>query len=71
MDYESREEWYGADPVLVDEGPNGKSVGRWSNLWMIDLNSRTEKKITDEQFIIQDFDVSPDGKPDRFLDAER
>ena len=61
LDYESREEWYGADLVLVNEGPNGKSVGRWSNLWKIDLQSKTETKITDEQFIIQDFDVSPDG----------
>ena len=43
------------------KGLNGKSAGRWSNLWKIDLQSKRETKITDEQFIIQDFDVSPDG----------
>jgi len=58
---DTRAEWYGADPVFVDEGPNGKSAGRWSNLWKIDLQSKRETKITDEQFLIQDFAVSPDG----------
>ncbi len=59
--YESQDDWYGADPVFVDEGPNGKSLGRWSNLWKYDFETQSEKKITDEEFIIQDFDVSPDG----------
>ena len=59
--YESQDDWYGADPVFVDEGPNGKSHGRWSNLWKYDIETQSEKKITDEEFIIQDFDVSPDG----------
>lgn len=59
---EKEEEWKkGADAVFVDEGPNGKSSGRWNNLWMHSLEAKEEKKLTNEEFIIGDFDVSPDG----------
>ncbi|MFQ5743212.1 MAG: prolyl oligopeptidase family serine peptidase [Acidobacteriota bacterium] len=51
-----------ADAIFVDEGPNGQSRSYWSNLWMFDVESKKEEKITDEQFIVGSFDVSPDGQ---------
>ena len=58
---EEKEFKLGADPVFVNEGPNGKNHGRWNHLWLIELDGREEKKITDENFLIGDFDISPDG----------
>ena len=58
---EEKEFKLGADPVIVNEGPNGKNHGRWNHLWLIELDGGKEKKITDENFLIGDFDVSPDG----------
>ncbi len=52
----------GYDVIFVDEGPNGQTAGSWSNLWKFDMNTREETKITDEDFLIGDFDVSPDGE---------
>jgi dipeptidyl aminopeptidase/acylaminoacyl peptidase len=57
-----QKEWdKGADPVFVDEGPNGKSSGRWRNLWIFKVGDEKEVRLTNEPFIIRDFDVSPDG----------
>ncbi len=57
-----QEEWdKGADPVFVDEGPNGKSSGRWKNLWVFKVEAKEEVRLSDEHFIIEDFDVSPNG----------
>ena len=52
----------GYDALFVDEGPNGQVEGHWQNLWMIDLKSKKETKVTKEKIIIRDFDISPDGK---------
>ncbi len=55
-------EWdKGADPVFVDEGPNGKSSGLWSNLWAVDPVTKKEVRLTDEQHRVGGYDVSPDG----------
>ncbi|MFC2169813.1 S9 family peptidase [Acidobacteriota bacterium] len=51
----------GYDALFVDEGPNGQTRGSWSNLWMIDLETRTETKITNQKFLTGIFDVSPDA----------
>ena len=51
----------GADPIFVNEGPNGKNHGRWTHLWRIDLESRKETRVTSEELVIDSFDVSPDG----------
>ena len=51
----------GYDIIFVDEGPNGQRQGSWSNLWKFDLETKTETKITDEPFLLGNFDVSPDG----------
>ncbi len=52
----------GYDIIFVDEGPNGQGEGSWRNLWMFDLKTKKETKITDEKFLLGSFDVSPDGK---------
>ena len=52
----------GDDAFMVDEGPNGQNEGYWNNLWMFDLKTKTETKLTTENFIISRLDVSPDSK---------
>lgn len=52
----------GYDSIFVDEGPNGQTAGRWKNLWVYDIKNKKETKLTDEEFILDDFDISPDGK---------
>jgi dipeptidyl aminopeptidase/acylaminoacyl peptidase len=59
---EQKEYDLGDDAVFVFEGPNGREEARWRNLWMFDLSTKKEKRLTDEEFIINEFDVSPDGK---------
>jgi len=55
------------DAIFVDEGPNGQDASYWSNLWVFDIASKTETKITDERHIVSDFDPSPDGKRVAFV----
>ncbi len=50
----------GYNAIFVDEGPNGKTRGSWSNLWVFDIKIKKEEKITDDVFTIGDFDISPD-----------
>ena len=52
----------GYDIIFVDEGPNGQREGNWSNLWMFDVKSKEETKITDDKFIFSNFDISPEGE---------
>lgn len=52
----------GYDVIFVDEGPNGQREGKWSNLWMFDIKAKKETKIIDENFLLGNFDISPDGK---------
>ena len=58
---EEREHKLGADPVFVDEAPNGKEEARFSNLWAFDLRAKTETRLSEADFIVEAFDVSPDG----------
>ena len=51
----------GSDPIFVNEGPNGKNHGRWTRLWRIDLEPKKEERITEEEMLIDGFDVPPDG----------
>ena len=60
-DEEQREHDLGHDPVFVDEAPNGKNEARFSNLWVHDIDSDAETRLTDEELIVDAFDVSPDG----------
>jgi len=50
-----------ADGFFVDEGPNGQEAAYWSNLWMFDVASKVETRLTSDQHIVSDFDPSPDG----------
>ncbi|HSR70287.1 MAG TPA: S9 family peptidase [Acidobacteriota bacterium] len=51
----------GADAIFVDEPPNGQGRDQWNNLWMIGLDDKEEKQITDERHLISSWDISPDG----------
>jgi dipeptidyl aminopeptidase/acylaminoacyl peptidase len=55
------------DAIVVDEGPNGQAASYWSNLWVFDLAGKKAAKITDEKFIVSDFDPSPDGSRVAFV----
>ena len=55
----------GGDAVFVNEGANGQEMSYWSNLWSFDTQETKEEKatkLTDEKFLLGDFDPSPDGK---------
>jgi len=58
---EEKEFKLGADPVFVNEGPNGKTHARWTNLWRVDIGSKKSSRVTDEEIRVRGFDVSPDG----------
>jgi|TARA_B100000959_G_scaffold142296_1_gene149351 dipeptidyl aminopeptidase/acylaminoacyl peptidase len=49
------------DVVFVDEGPNGQNRSYWSNLWVFDVENHEITQITDEEFVLGGFDVSPDS----------
>ena len=51
----------GYDAIVVDEGPNGQRAATWNNLWAFNIDEKEETKITDEEFRIGGFNVSPDG----------
>ncbi len=59
---EEKEYKNGDDAFMVDEGPNGQNEGRWNNLWVFDLKTKTEAKLTTENFVVSHLDVSPDSK---------
>ncbi len=58
---EEKEFKLGADPLFVNEGPNGKNHGQWTHLWRVDIESKEENRVTTEPMLIDGFDVSPDG----------
>lgn len=58
---EARARKQGDDAIFVDEGPNGQGEGRWSNLWVFDVAAKAEARLTEEEFRVRSFDVSPDG----------
>ncbi len=49
------------DVIFVDEGPNGQNRSYWSNLWMFDIETREITQVTEEEFILGGFDLSPDA----------
>ena len=49
------------DVIFVDEGPNGQNRSYWSNLWVLDIETRETTQVTDEEFVLGGFDVSPDS----------
>ncbi len=56
-------EWdAGGDAVFVGEDGNGLRPQRWSNLWVHDLATGVERRLTDLEVTIGDLDVAPDGE---------
>ena len=51
----------GGDAVFVGEGPNDLDAGLWTNLWVLELASGEERRLTDHELVVEDFDVAPDG----------
>jgi len=52
----------GWDHVYVDEGSNGQSGENWWNLWTYDLASKKLTRLTQRDWTVSGFDISPDGK---------
>ena len=46
-DEEEKAREAGYDAIFVDEGPNGQQSGNWNNLWLIELESGVERRLTD------------------------
>jgi len=66
---EEKEHKAGSDAFFVDEGPNGQTETRWRNFWTVDLGSRETGRLTDENFVIGEFDMAPAG--DRLVFSAR
>lgn len=60
-EHEQKEYDLGADPVFVDEAPNGKENARFSRLWFFDLKTREVSLVFKGNLVIEDFDLSPTG----------
>ena len=68
---EKREYDSGDDAIFIFEGPNGREKKSWKNLWVFDLSAGEETRVTDEELIINEFDISPDGKQVVFAATEQ
>ena len=60
----------GEDVIFVDEGPNGQREGRWKQIWVFDLKTKKETLLLDKELIINELDISPDGKQVLFTARE-
>jgi dipeptidyl aminopeptidase/acylaminoacyl peptidase len=60
-DEEKKEHDLGADPIFIDEGPNGKNEGHWENFWVFNIETKREARITNEEILVQRFDTFPEG----------
>ncbi len=58
---EKKKKEAGYDAYYVDEGPNGQTPDNWENLWVFDIESKKETRLTQEDFMLGDFDISPDN----------
>ena len=68
-DEEEKAREAGYDAIFVDEGPNGQQSGNWNNLWLIEVESGLERRLTDNDHRIGSFSVAPSG--DRILFTSR
>ena len=60
-DEEEKAREAGYDAIFVDEGPNGQQSGNWNNLWLIEVESGAERRLTDTDHRIGSFSVAPNG----------
>lgn len=59
---EKKEYDAGYDHLFVDEPPHGQTEGSWNNIWMIDIDSKEETRLTHEELRVGQFAVSHDQK---------
>lgn len=52
----------GDDAIYVDEGPNGQTSGSYSSLWIVSIADRTQRRLTRDRVVVDDFEPSPDGR---------
>ena len=68
---EKKEYDLGDDAVFIFEGPNGREQAHWRNLWIFNISTKQEKRLTNEELIINEFDISPDNKRIVFAAAKQ
>lgn len=62
-DGDAQEAWdAGGDAIFVGEDGNGLRAGRWSNLWVQEIATGAERRLTDLRVTIGELDVAPDGE---------
>ncbi|MDX1673713.1 MAG: S9 family peptidase [Longimicrobiales bacterium] len=63
-DEEEKRREAGYDGLFVNEGPNGQTRGRYSNLWWVpaDFEDAEARPVTEGDRMIGDFAVAPDGR---------
>ena len=72
MGKEKKKEYdLGDDAVFIFEGPNGREQAHWRNLWIFNISTKQEKRLTNEELIINEFDISPDNKRIVFAAAKQ
>ena len=59
-DEEEKEREAGGDAIFVDEGPNGQNAGQWNDLWIIEIDTKRETRLTESENRIGSFAVAPD-----------
>lgn len=52
----------GYDAIFVDEGPNGQTAGQWTDLWSLEVGTKTETRLTEGAHRIGAFSAAPDGQ---------
>jgi dipeptidyl aminopeptidase/acylaminoacyl peptidase len=57
----------GDDAVFVGEDGNGLEAGRWTDLWVLDVATGAERRLTHLAATIRDLDVAPDGERVAFI----
>lgn len=59
---EAAEKKSGSDAYFVDEGPNGQTEDSWNDVWKIEVETKEIVRITNEEHLLRNLKVSPDGK---------
>jgi dipeptidyl aminopeptidase/acylaminoacyl peptidase len=52
----------GSDFIFADEGPHRQREDKWRHLWMLHIQEQKTTPIVEEDILIGDFDISPNGK---------
>jgi dipeptidyl aminopeptidase/acylaminoacyl peptidase len=52
----------GWDHVFVNEGPNGQNGDYWANLWTYEVGHKEPTRLTQRDWAVGGFDISPDSR---------